>query len=270
MQRFVSGVVGIVLAMSVTACSFATPGAGQEAVLIRKPYIFGHGGVDPTPLKTGRSVVAWSTDVEYVEMRPILEHIKFDDLMTKSGVPLDFDSSVRYQVTDSVKLVQQFGADNRFFLRTLEQPFRTAVRDEVKRYELNEMAINASAAEQVDAVVTDKLLKIITETGAPIKLLDVTLGRANPPDAIKTQRIATAEQEQRQITEQQRKLAEDQRRLAEESRAKADNAYREAMSLSPDQYLQLEAIKMQRDVCAGGRCTFLLGGSISPTFDVSR
>lgn len=87
---------------------------------------------------------------------------------------------------------------------------------------------------------------------------------------IKHQRIATAEQEQRQKTEQQRKLAEDQRKAAEESRASADAAYNYKMQLSPDQYLRLEAIKMQREVCAGGKCSFILGGNAVPTLDLHR
>ena len=73
----------------------------------------------------------------------------------------------------------------------------------------------------------------------------MTVGRANPPDAIKNQRIETAAQEQRANTEKQRKLAEDQRLQAELSRANADNAYRNQMSLSPEQFLRLEAIHMQ-------------------------
>jgi len=44
----------------------------------------------------------------------------------------------------------------------------------------------------------------------------MTVGRANPPDAIKNQRIETATQEQRIQTEQQTKLAEVQRKSAEE------------------------------------------------------
>jgi len=44
--------------------------------------------------------------------------------------------------------------------------------------------------------------------------------RANPPDAIKNQRIETATQEQRIQTEQQTKLAEVQRKSAEEARAR--------------------------------------------------
>ena len=94
-----------------------------------------------------------------------------------------------------------------------------------------------------------------------MKLLDVNLGRANPRDAIKHQRIDNATQERRINTEKQRKLADDQRKLAEESRAAADNAYRLAMQLSPEQFLQLERIKMQRDVCAAGKCVFVVGNA---------
>lgn len=86
---------------------------------------------------------------------------------------------------------------------------------------MNEMAITVTAAEEVDAEVTVHLENLIRETGVPIKLIDLSLGRANPPDAVKHQRIETATQEQRIITEQQRKLAEDQRKMAEESRAAA-------------------------------------------------
>jgi hypothetical protein len=90
---------------------------------------------------------------------------------------------------------------------------------------------------------------------------------------VKTQRIATATQEQRIQTEQQTKLAEDQRAAAETSRARADNAYREAMGLSPQQFIQLETVKMQREVCGEtgkATCTFIQSGGAVPTYDLSK
>jgi regulator of protease activity HflC (stomatin/prohibitin superfamily) len=200
-----------------------------------------------------------------VNMQPRQQELTFDDLFTKDGVPLDFHAAVQYQVTDSVKLVTDFGADDSkdgmgFFKRNLEQSFRMLVRDAVKKHGLNEMAINVSAAAAVDEEVTKGLKQLIADTRVPIRLIGVTLGRANPPDAIKHQRIATAEQEQRIQTEQQGKLAEDQRKAREESRAAADAAYNNKMNLTPDQYLRLETIKMQDRVCAAGHCTFFFGG----------
>jgi hypothetical protein len=92
----------------------------------------------------------------------------------------------------------------------------------------------------------------------------MTVGKANPPDAIKNQGVETATQEQRIQTEKQTKLAEDQRMMAEQSRASADNAYREAMHLSPEQFIQLETIKMQARVCGDqgkASCTFIQNGA---------
>ena len=100
----------------------------------------------------------------------------------------------------------------------------------------------------------------------------MTVGRANPPDSIKHQRIETATQEQRIQTEKQTKLAEDQRLLAEQSRAAADNAYREAMHLSPEQFIQLEQIKMQASACgATGKasCSFIQNGA-APVLNLAR
>jgi hypothetical protein len=88
----------------------------------------------------------------------------------------------------------------------------------------------------------------------PVQLITLTIGRAIPPDAVKNQRIETATQEQRIQTEQQKKLAEDARAQPEQSRAKADNAYREAMQLSPEQFIQLESVKMMERACSNGNC----------------
>lgn len=268
--------------MLTLACSSVIPDPGQEAVLTRKPLFLGHGGIDRTPIRTGRSFVAWTTDAAYVDMKPQRVDMEFDDLMTSSGVPIDFHAVFSYQVLDSVKLVEHFGADYQYvsgssgptvpgwFIRNLDQPFRTAVRDAVKKRDMQSMAITAAAAEDVDNEVTQHLERLIRESGVPVKLIDLSLGRANPPDAIKTQRIETATQEQRVITEQQRKLAEDQRRLAEESSAAADAAYNIKMNavggqnLQPQMYLQLKEIEMKREVCARANCTFWFGETPAP------
>jgi hypothetical protein len=270
------------IGLATSACTSVAPDPGVEAVLTRKPIIFGHGGVDGTPIQTGRSYVAITTDVQYVNMQPQRVDMNFDDLMTSNGVPIDFHAVFSYRVTDSVKLVKEFGADYidgtgpGFFVRNLDQPFRTAVRDAVKKREMQAMAITASAAEEVDAEVTIHMESLIKASGVPIMLIDLSLGRANPPDAIKTQRIDTATQEQRIITEQQRKLAEDQRKLAEQSRAEADAAYNLRMnaaggaSLPPELSLRLREIDMKREVCARSNCTFWFGEAPTPVANVSR
>jgi hypothetical protein len=270
------GFVAALLA-GMAGCSVAAPDAGHEAVWVEKPIFFGHGGVDQTPVQPGREFGALTSTAIDVNMLPQRVDMEFDDMMTSSGVPVNFHVVATFTITDPVKLVSKYGADTDekgnwgFWQRTVDQPLRTAVRDAVKKRDMQEMAISQTAADAVGREVSTAAIQIVQQTGVPILFSAINVGRVNPPDAIKNQRIETAAQEQRAITEQQTKLAEDQRKAAEQSRAAADNAYREAMQLSPDQFLQLERIKMQRDVCAhGSTCTFFIGGGVSPVIDVGR
>ena len=282
MRQIAAATLGVVFLAGLAGCSIASPDAGHQVVWVEKPLFFGHGGVDTTPVTTGRSYGAVTSQAIDVDMLPQRVDMEFDDMMTKSGVPVSFHVVATFRVTDAVKLVTQFGAGREtddkgnyagwaFWTRNLDQPIRTAVRDSVKQRDMQEMAIDQSAADAVGREVSEAANRIVTQMGVPIILTAVNVGRVNPPDAIKNQRIETAAQEQRAITMQQTKLAEDQRKAAEQSRANADNAYREEMQLSPEQFIQLETIKMQKEVCANaGSCTFFIGGSPVPTLNVKK
>jgi regulator of protease activity HflC (stomatin/prohibitin superfamily) len=256
----------LLVALALSACSVYSPDAGHEVVLIEKPWIFGHGGVDPVPVKTGRTYAAPSTAGVDVYMQPQKFDTEMHDTMTSDGVPISFHAIVVLQVSDSVSLIKSFGPD--WYRNNLEEQFKTMVRQAVRKRGMNETAISTTALDEIDTEIRDALLAFIQEKGLPVRLITMTVGRANPPDAIKSQRIETAAQEQRVQTEKQIKLAEDQRKAAEEARAAADNAYRQAIGLSPEQFVQLEQIKMQREVCAHTTCTFIQNGTAIPTFSV--
>lgn len=243
-------------------CGWASPDAGTEAVLIEKPWFFGHGGVDSEPIRAGRTLIAATTEAVYVDMRPHQFTMRFDDFMSKDGVPLDFDAVLRLQVMDSVELIRRFGEN--WYQNNVAAEFTNRVRQAVRKHGMNEMAISTDAIEAVDNEITKGMEQYLVESKVPVRLIQVTVGRANPPDSIKDQRIATASQQQRQNTERERKLAEDQRKDAETSRALADNAYRNAMSLTAEQFVRLENIKMQREVCQAQQCTFIIGESVPP------
>lgn len=246
------------LAMLSAACS-VKPDAGQEAVLITKPMFFGHGGVVDTPVATGRSFVAPTTDHVMVDMKPMQAHVEFNDLMSKDGVPLDFDAVIRLQVTDSVKLIRDYGP--KWYGLNVEAEFRNRVRQAVRKHGMNETAINTSAIEKIDNEVTGAMERYIKNTGIPVKLLAVTVGKANPPDSVANQRAQSAAEEQRLNTEVMTQKAEVARKQAQIAKADADNAYRTQMNLSPEQFVELERIKMQKAACATGNrsCTFIVG-----------
>lgn len=250
----------LILVLPLVACHRVTPDAGQQAVLIAKPYFFGHGGVIEEPVTTGSSFVWWSTQHVMVNMQPQQGGLHFEDLMTSDGVPLDFDAILRYRVTDSVRLIRDFG--EQWYINNLVAEASNRVRQAVRKHGMNETAIQTTAIDSIDAEVTTQLVEAIRAANLPIELLNFTVGKANPPDSIENQRVETAAQEQRANTEKQRKLAEDQRKAAETSRAEADNAYRVSMSLSPEQFVALEQIKATRDVCIGGKCTLIVGNGL--------
>jgi hypothetical protein len=264
-KRLPLTLMGALFAIGMAGCTTASPDAGHQAVWVEKPVFFGHGGVDPTPVTTGKEYGAVSSDAVDVTMQPQRIDMEFDDMMTKSGVPVSFHVLFVFQVDDSVKLVQGFGVDSSgeakgAWTRVVDPQINQLVRDTVKAYEMQDIALSQISVDAASASIKDGTLSIVKSTGLPITMLSVNVGRILPPDAVKNQRIETAAQEQRVITMQQTKLAEDARKLAEESRAAADNAYKQQMGLSPEQFVEMSRIQMQEKVCSNGGCTFILGG----------
>jgi regulator of protease activity HflC (stomatin/prohibitin superfamily) len=247
-------------------CSVYAPDAGHEVVLIKKPWFFGHGGVEAKPVTTGRTWAAITTEGVDVYMQPQKFDTEMHDTMTSDGVPISFHAIVVLQVADSVVLIKNFGPN--WYQNNLEEQFKTMVRQAVRKRGMNETAISTTALDAIDDEIRDALLAFIKEKALPVRLITMTVGRANPPDAIKNQRIETAAQEQRVQTEMQIKNAEVQRKSAEEARAAADNAYRQAIGLSPEQYVQLKRIEMERAVCAEAKCTFIENAGALPAFNV--
>jgi regulator of protease activity HflC (stomatin/prohibitin superfamily) len=260
-------VVAVAASALTVGCSSVTPSAGEEAVLVRQPWFFGHGGVDDQPVRTGRVWVAPTTHAVIVNMQPQAFNRDFDDMNSRDGIPLDFHAQLRLQVTDSVAMVKGFGDTLKaVYDRNLDKPFESTVRQAVRRHAESDIAV--TAVDEIDAEVEKIMREIIVAEKLPVRLLDGTVGKANPPTDIQAQRIATATQRQRQATEDLRKLAEDKRKAAEESRAAADKAYNQTMGIDTQQYVALQQLQMLREVCGKGTCTFLMGTGGTPLINM--
>lgn len=262
-------------AMSLAACGYAAPDAGTEGVLVRKPWFFGEGGVDPETVKTGSAVVASSTDVIYIPVTPQAFEVKFNDLMPSNGIPLDFHTTVRVQVTDAAKLVSDWNGGqkdpesgnltNNWFWANINPQYANFVRQEVKNYDMSTLAFNGAAIDKIDQTVTAKLNDYIVKSKMPVRLLSVTVGRAAPPQNILDQRTETAAQQQRELTMLAQQKAEEARRGAEAARAAADNAYRVEVGRTPEQELEFQRIRMLGQACSRGTCIFGGGTPIIQT-----
>lgn len=254
------------VAISLTACGRAAPDAGEEAVLIQKPWFFGHGGVVDEPVQPGLTFTSWTTSPVYVNMNPQALDIRYDDMMSGDGIPLDFHATATLQVVDPVELVRHFSGgsgdiqgDPAWYVHNILPVENNYVRDAFKQHKMHELAIENTGANQVEADVMKRLEAYITEHRIPVRVINFTLGKIDPPKEIKSQRTATAEEQQRQQTELQTKIAEDNRKAAETSRAEADDAYRQTMGLSPEQFVELQRVNMLSKVCAQSHCTMIVG-----------
>lgn len=256
--------------LALSACGYASPDAGQEGVLVEKPWFFGSGGVQMEPVTTGTALVAASTDVVYIEVSPQAFGIEFDDMMPSNGIPLDFHATIRMQVTNAPELVKNWNGAalneqgqpaNSWFWGNIAPQFTNLVRSEVKNYDMAALAFSGTAIDEIDRKVFERLSAFIAQNKMPVKLLSVTIGRATPPKEILDQRTETAAQQQREQTMIAQQKAEEARRGAETARASADNAYNREMGLTPGQYVDLKRIEMQQDACSKGTCIF---GNVTP------
>lgn len=244
------------VALICSSCSSVTPNPGEVGVLIKKPLIFGSGGIDPTPVQTGRAFVAPTTDAIMVTVIPQTHTEHIDDLPSKDGIKLDFDSQIQFQVTDAVELVRHFGPD--WYRNNLQGQFRMFCRQAAKNYTMQELAFSQENAEKIDDQLQKQVIDYCTATKLPVKIMNITLGKAEPPAEISQQRAETAAQQQRIETEKKKAEAEESRAVAEAKRAYADRAYQSGLGITPDQYLRLEQIKAIQSSCGNpqSRCIF--------------
>jgi len=222
---------------------------GHELVIIDKPYFFGSSGVRDETLKQGRILLFRTSDVEPVRMTPQSYNVKFDDLSSADNILLDFESTIQFKITDAKVLVSKFGSKD-WFVNNLQRQYMSIVREAVKKETMTDMMSNAETSTRVDTYVTDALQKLVAESKLPIAILGVTLGRAKPNDNVLLQMNETAAQQQRNKTLIAATAAEEQRAKEQTAKAAADNAYRNALGMNSEQFIQLEAIKRYSEACA--------------------
>lgn len=219
--------------------------AGEEGVLIYKPWIFGHGGVDKHPITTGMTWTVWSTQVERVNVKPFNINEKFTDLITKDNNPVDFEVHMTFKHIEgqTPKLIEKFGlSDEKYnsgwYGSKIQQPLRNDVREFVKDYQMFDISTNPVIANKLQEVVANKVRIFIKQQGIPTTLVNVSVGKVMPPESVIVATLETAAQKQRVLTQEARVKAEESREIAEKASASADKAYMQEMNMTPQQYLQ--------------------------------
>ena len=253
------GVIGLVL--SIAGCIMPSIDAGHEGVLVTKPLLFGHGGVDPTPATTGRIIVAPTTEVIDVDIRPV-QYSEHFDIISAENAPVSFDAFLIANVLEgrTPELISRFGPS--WYANNVKEAFRTFVREEVQKYQLFELTTKpATRAKLQEAVEQEVRTRLFDKPGLPIRLNRVVIGSILPPKSVLEQTAETIKQEQRKITMIEFQKAEEAREKAERQRGIADRAYREHLGLSAPEFVDLRRVEVQKEIVqhAPSALTIIMG-----------
>lgn len=244
------------------AGTWAKAAPGYEVVLVDRPFFFGNSGVREETIKEGQQWI-FSTTLQYpVRVQPQSLDVKIVDFSTADKYLLDFSSSIQYQITDPKALIRYFGLD--WFKAGVERQYSGIVRDAVKRREMEKIMTDANTANEMDDEITTQFEALIKARKLPIKIIGITLGRATPDDAVLKQVNATAAQKERERTLKAATAAEQQRFNEQEARALADNAYRNKLQLTTEQYLGLKQIEAYSTACASAKATCIITSGQQP------
>lgn len=238
--------MAVLAATGLTGC--AAIEAGHEGVLVEQPLFFGHGGVDAVPAKTGRVMVAPTTKVIDVDVRPT-QYSEHFDIISAENAPVSFDAFLIANVIEgrSPELIAKYGPN--WYQNNVKEAFRTFVREEVQKYPLFQLTTDPTTRTKLqDAITREVQLKLIDKQNIPVRLNRIVVGSILPPKGVVEQTTQTIVQEQRKITMVEFQKAEEAREKAERQRGIADRAYRESVGLTAPEFVDLRRIEVQKEI----------------------
>jgi hypothetical protein len=245
-KKSMLSVLSLCLMLGMNSCINVAPGAGEEAVLIHKPYIFGHGGIDEKPVETGRQYEWFSTSYVIVSMLPQKFDEKLDDAASNDNTLLDFNTQIQLQVEDnkSPVLIKNYGKD--WYVNVIQEVYRNTVRNYISKFGPFDLMSNREVLDSINFAVKNDMERYIDELSVksgelPIDVVNVVVGRAIPNEKQKAEMDNTAAATQAKRTEESRYEMLKAKEAAERQRAIADKAYQEEMGLNADQFIQLKA-----------------------------
>jgi hypothetical protein len=229
-----------------SGCTTVSPEAGEEGVKVHKPWIFGTGGIDMTPVETGLEYTWLSTDYVIVNMLPRAYDEDLDDATSNDNTLLDFNTQIQLQVKDnkSPVLIKNYGVD--WYNSVIKEVYRNTVRGYISKYGPFDLMSNREVLDSINLFVKNDIQNYISLLSSkqgelPIDVVNVVVGRAIPNERQKAEMDATAAATQAKRTEESRREMLVAREAAERQRAIADKAYQEELGLTTDQFIQLRA-----------------------------
>ena len=261
----------IMIAFTFTGCTNPGVDAGEEMVIIQKPWIFGSGGVKEDPVTSGRKVLALSTDYVKYNVKPVKHEEKFDDVITLDNNPVDFTGYVQTQIREkqTPKLHKKFG--EKWYENNVEDQFRAKIRGYCSKYRMFTLSTDRNVVDSLELIILQEMQEYIKSIDMPVDINQVIIGKVTPPREVLDETTKTAAATQSIKTQEARQLAESARENADIAKAKADMAYMNAFSgMTVNQYLMLRSLEIEKekiDMVKGKKnvtINMVQGGGASP------
>jgi regulator of protease activity HflC (stomatin/prohibitin superfamily) len=254
--------------MSLTSCiGCTTVDADEESVLIDKPWFWGHGGVEETPVSTGLAWVWWSTSIETFKITPFKHQVDMNDLFSDDNTPLDFHTVIITQIKKGKTpiLLQNYGVD--WFNTNLYNEYCNLVRDHISQHSPFDLMSNRAILNDIDAKVLNSMRAFVDslskEAEFPVIIKQVTIGKATPNEKQLEEMNNTAKAVQAKQTQEREAEVQMAREKAERQRAIADKAYREELGLTIPQFIELRKWEVI-DKKQGENIHVIVGGNSTP------
>lgn len=233
--------------VAITSFSRETVDANEEGVFIKKPYFFGKGGVSEKPLLQGAEWRVFSTDFVKFTMSPEQYEETFEDLVAKDNNLINTCAYLTLQIETgrTPELLKKFG--EKWYKNNVQETFRKITRDKLCEYGMFELTTNRQVYAEINADIDKSLRSYFTERGLPVAIKSVVISRAQPSKGVLEEIDRTGVQMQAELTQSKRIKMEQAREEAELARAKADKAYMKEMNLSPDQFISLRALEIEKE-----------------------
>ena len=245
MRKFTRWCIALLFSVVMTSCHGVRPEAGEESVLIYKPWFFGHGGVDMDPVQTGLTWCWWSTSSETFKIIPQKNQVDMEDLVSNDNTPLDFHTVIITQIKSgkSPILLQNYGLD--WFNTNLYNHYCNRVRDYVSQHSPFDLMSNREVLNEIDNKLLAEMRAFIADLSKekefPVEIKQVVIGKAIPNKEQLEEMNKTAKAVQAKQTQDRETEVQVAREKAERQRAIADKAYMREMGLNPQQFIQLKA-----------------------------
>lgn len=194
--------------------------------------------------------------------------------MSSDNTPVDLTAHVLIQINkgQTPLLLQKFGKD--WYLNDIQKDLCNEVRNEISKYPMMELTCKRTIYDNASSRIENVLKNKVHREHIPITIMKVIIDKACPNSEVMEEYNKTAAQIQAKQTQMAASQMQSYRKIAEEKRAEADDAYRVKMGLTPEQYIRLRSVEIEKEKVDMVRnkqnvsVTMLMGNGAQPFYNV--